>query len=211
MRASCPACGAEMTLDAMIAFEAAREAVRVALLLPSPLGKLLIQYLALFRPAKRQLSWERVASLLQELATPLAEAKLERSGRLWPAPLGYWEMALTEMLAKRDKLTLPLKSHGYLLEILASQAEKTAAKAETGGKGKSVYDSTCTVCHGTGVAGAPKFGDKAAWAPRIKTGMDTLYSVALKGKGAMPTKGGNTALADDDVKAAVDYMVGAAK
>ncbi len=130
MRASCPACGAEMTLDAMIAFEAAREAVRVALLLPSPLGKLLIQYLALFRPAKRQLSWERVASLLQELATPLAEAKLERSGRLWPAPLGYWEMALTEMLAKRDKLTLPLKSHGYLYEIVAGIANKAESRTE---------------------------------------------------------------------------------
>ncbi len=93
----------------------------------------------------------------------------------------------------------------------AASAPAAAAKAETGGKGKSVYDSTCTVCHGTGVAGAPKFGDKAAWAPRIKTGMDTLYSVALKGKGAMPPKGGNTSLADADVKAAVDYMVGAAK
>ena len=93
----------------------------------------------------------------------------------------------------------------------AAPAPATAAKAETGGKGKSVYDSVCTVCHGTGVAGAPKFGDKAAWAPRIRTGMNTLYTVALKGKGAMPPKGGNTALADADVKAAVDFMVGAAK
>ena len=66
-------------------------------------------------------------------------------------------------------------------------------------------------CHGTGVLGAPKFGDKAAWAPRIKQGMDTLYSSALKGKGAMPPKGGNTALSDADVKAGVDYMVSAAK
>lgn len=93
----------------------------------------------------------------------------------------------------------------------AAPAPAAAAKAGTGSKGKSIYDSTCTVCHGAGVAGAPKFGDKAAWAPRIKTGMDTLYSVALKGKGAMPPKGGNTSLADADVKAAVDYMVGAVK
>ena len=63
----------------------------------------------------------------------------------------------------------------------------------------------------TGVAGAPKFGDKAAWGPRIKTGMDALYTSALKGKAAMPAKGGNAALPDADVKAAVDYMVAAGK
>ena len=80
-----------------------------------------------------------------------------------------------------------------------------------GGNGKATYDSVCTVCHGAGVAGAPKFGDKAAWAPRIKTGIETLHGSALKGKGAMPPKGGNPSLADADVKAAVDYMVAAAK
>ncbi len=77
--------------------------------------------------------------------------------------------------------------------------------------GKKVFDTTCAVCHGTGVAGAPKFGDKAAWAPRIKTGIDTLYQVALTGKGAMPPRGGNKDLADGEVKAAVDYMVAGAK
>jgi cytochrome c5 len=77
--------------------------------------------------------------------------------------------------------------------------------------GKKVFESTCMVCHGTGVAGAPKFGDKAAWAPRIKQGIDTLYHVALTGKGAMPPRGGNKDLSDAEVKAAVDYMVAAAK
>lgn len=85
-----------------------------------------------------------------------------------------------------------------------------AGKAEAG-KGKSVYDSACTVCHAAGVAGAPKAGDKAAWAPRLKTGMAALYTSSLKGKNAMPAKGGNPALADADVKAAVDYMVGLVK
>jgi cytochrome c5 len=88
-------------------------------------------------------------------------------------------------------------------------ATKTAAAA--GGDGKAVYDKVCTVCHGTGVAGAPKFGDKAAWAPRLAAGKDHLYMDALKGKGAMPPKGGNPALSDAEVKAAVDYMVSAAK
>jgi cytochrome c5 len=90
---------------------------------------------------------------------------------------------------------------------LSAGAPAAAGKPD----GKKIYDTTCTVCHGAGVAGAPKFGDKAAWAPRIKTGMDAIYKIALGGKGAMPPKGGNTALSDADVKAAVDYMVAAAK
>ena len=77
--------------------------------------------------------------------------------------------------------------------------------------GKKIYDTTCTACHGAGVAGAPKFGDKAAWAPRIKLGIDALHASALKGKGAMPPKGGNVTLPDADVIAAVDYMVAAGK
>jgi len=94
----------------------------------------------------------------------------------------------------------------------AAPATAAAAPAEAAKPdGKKVYETVCTVCHGTGVAGAPKFGDKAAWAPRIKSGMDALYHSALKGKAAMPPKGGNAALADADVKAAVDYMVAAGK
>ncbi|HET7729718.1 MAG TPA: c-type cytochrome [Usitatibacter sp.] len=88
---------------------------------------------------------------------------------------------------------------------------QAAAAAGGSGAGKSTYDTACVACHGAGIAGAPKFGDKAAWAPRIAQGAAALHASALKGKGAMPPKGGNTALADDAVKAAVDYMVAAAK
>jgi cytochrome c5 len=90
-------------------------------------------------------------------------------------------------------------------------APAATATASAGGEGKAVYDQTCHVCHATGLAGSPKFGDKAAWAPRIATGMDKLYNAALHGLNAMPPKGGNTALTDAQVKAAVDYMVSAAK
>jgi cytochrome c5 len=83
--------------------------------------------------------------------------------------------------------------------------------ASAGGAGKTVFDTACVACHGTGVAGAPKFGDKAAWAPRIAQGVNVLHTHALQGKGAMPPKGGNPALPDADVKAAVDYMVAASK
>ena len=90
-------------------------------------------------------------------------------------------------------------------------AKSAAAGAPAAGKGKSVYDATCNACHGAGVAGAPKLGDKAQWAPRLKAGMNTLYASSLKGKNAMPPKGGNLALSDADVSAAVDYMVGLVK
>jgi len=90
---------------------------------------------------------------------------------------------------------------------------QTAAASQAGGAadGKKVFDSTCTACHATGVAGAPKLGDKAAWAPRIKQGMDTLVQSATKGKGAMPPKGGNASLSDADLRAAIEYMVSQAK
>ena len=90
----------------------------------------------------------------------------------------------------------------------AAAPVKTAA---AGGAGKSTYEATCAVCHASGVAGAPKFGDKAAWAPRIAQGLPALHASALKGKGAMPPKGGNMSLSDEAVKAAVDYMANAAK
>jgi len=85
------------------------------------------------------------------------------------------------------------------------------ANAAGADKGKSVYDMTCAACHAAGVAGAPKFGDKAAWKDRVAKGMPTLHDHALKGfqgkAGFMPPKGGNTGLPDADVKAAVDFMV----
>ncbi len=77
--------------------------------------------------------------------------------------------------------------------------------------GKTVYDKTCVACHLTGVANAPKFGDKAAWTARIATGRDALVAAVVKGKGAMPPKAGSVDLKVDDIKAAVDYMISAAR
>ena len=80
--------------------------------------------------------------------------------------------------------------------------------------GKALYNQACALCHGNGLAGAPKFGDKAAWAPRLAQGTATLYQHAIAGfqgkVGIMPPKGGSSAT-DADVKAAVDFMVSAAK
>src|SRR5439155_5237049 len=93
------------------------------------------------------------------------------------------------------------------------QATANATPPAAGGAtdGKKVYDSTCTACHAAGLANAPKLGDKAAWAPRIKQGMDALVQSSLKGKGAMPPKGGNAALSDADLRAAIEFMVSQAK
>ena len=77
--------------------------------------------------------------------------------------------------------------------------------------GKAVYERTCMACHASGVANAPKFGDKAAWAPRIATGRDALVTSVIKGKGAMPPKAGASNLTDDEIEAAVEYMLGAVR
>lgn len=97
---------------------------------------------------------------------------------------------------------------GLITLAFGSAALTTPAMAADG---KAVYDKTCVACHASGVANAPKFGDKAAWAPRIATGKEALVASVIKGKGAMPPKAGAADLKDDDIKAAVDYMVGAAK
>jgi len=91
-------------------------------------------------------------------------------------------------------------------------AAEPAAKASTDAAGAvpALYTQICQTCHAAGVAGAPKIGDKSAWAPRLAQGVDGLTASAIKGKGAMPPKGGSTA-SDADIKAVVAYMVGSVK
>jgi len=77
-------------------------------------------------------------------------------------------------------------------------------------KGKEIWEGTCQACHATGAAGAPKLGDKAAWAPRLKDGADAAIAIAMKGLNAMPPKGGYTG-SDEEFKAAALYMINASK
>lgn len=95
----------------------------------------------------------------------------------------------------------------WLVSIAVSSSLALAADS-----GKDIYEKTCATCHATGIAGAPKFGNAADWQPRLAGGTAKLYTNALKGtpKG-MPAKGGNLTLADNSVKAAVDYMVASTK
>lgn len=93
---------------------------------------------------------------------------------------------------------------------VAAAAAAPAPVAENA-VGKKVYGAVCSMCHAANVAGAPKPGDKADWGPRIAQGKDTLYKHAVEGftgaKGMMPPRGGGSTLTDDELKAAVDYMV----
>lgn len=104
--------------------------------------------------------------------------------------------------------TAPEPTPAPVTEAPAPAPEQAPTAENTAGK--RVYGMTCAMCHAAGVAGAPKPGDKADWAPRIAQGKDTLYKHAIEGftgsKGVMPARGGATTLSDDDVKAAVDYM-----
>lgn len=77
--------------------------------------------------------------------------------------------------------------------------------------GKTVYTQVCAACHATGVAGAPKLGDKAAWVPRVSNSKEAMIVSVLKGKGVMPPKGGNASLTDSDARAAMDYMLSQVK
>lgn len=112
------------------------------------------------------------------------------------------------------------------LSVASAQPQSEPAKSEPAKKGavaeappardgKQVYQATCVACHGAGIAGAPKVADKGQWAKRIAKGVGTLYGSAVNGvqgsAGAMPAKGGNPALSNAEVKAAVDYMVAQSK
>ncbi|MFM2340918.1 MAG: hypothetical protein RLZZ592_571 [Pseudomonadota bacterium] len=97
-----------------------------------------------------------------------------------------------------------------VLSALAATLSLSAGLSQAA-DGKEVYNQNCAMCHAAGLANAPKLGDKAAWEPRIKTGKEALLKSALNGKNAMPAKGGNPKLTDEQVSAAIDFMVASAK
>jgi cytochrome c5 len=89
---------------------------------------------------------------------------------------------------------------------LAAPPASAAPAAAVPTTGEQAYTQVCSACHGTGVNGAPKIGDHAAWAPRIAQGKETLYKDAISGKGSMPAKGGTT-WPDATIRMTVDYMM----
>ena len=129
MRLTCPCCGATHSIEGLLADAAARRAVAAALALPAGLGDRVLRYIGLFRPPARALSWDRAARLLEELRVAIDAGHVERDGRVYPAPFEYWRGALDQMLDGRERLALPLKTHGYLYEIIAGQSRRADQRA----------------------------------------------------------------------------------
>ena len=121
MNIKCPNCGAVHSLDSLINDADASAVLRAVLEMDAELGKAAIRYVGLFRPAKSQLSWSRTAKLLNELLPMMKAQTAERDGVSSPAPAEAWLHGFNETVNARDqgRLKLPLKSHGYLLEIVS--------------------------------------------------------------------------------------------
>ncbi|KWZ44880.1 hypothetical protein WS72_13500 [Burkholderia savannae] len=122
MRTRCPNCGTTISLDTLIAHEAARDALSSVFKLNGPLGSAVVRYLGMFRPPQRELTMDRLARLLGELLPDLQAQRITRSGQSHEAPAEAWVWAVEQALAARDagRLTLPLKSHGWLYEVISN-------------------------------------------------------------------------------------------
>lgn len=129
MKIVCPCCQADFPLEAGINDVAARNAVKLAFGL-TPFGDLMLGYVQLFKPANRAMPIARLAKILEELLAMIKQGRINRNGRTWAAPMDAWKSAFEEMLERRDKLTLPLKNHSYLLTIIAGFADKAEGHQE---------------------------------------------------------------------------------
>jgi hypothetical protein len=129
---ACPACNARMSLDAWLGHQGAREALLALATLHSSqrLQMAAMKYACLFAPPKREMSLDKMAVRLRELAELIAPARVEWKGASYAAPLDYWIGAMEDMWARRDTLDLPMESHGYLKSMVAGTAERLAAQAE---------------------------------------------------------------------------------
>lgn len=152
-----------------------------------------------------------LASLMIALGLTMSACSKHESAESKPTE----EIAAQQGEIARANHPMPVASQpaSFVPPTAASAAATTTTATATqvsADAGEKLFGSVCTTCHTAGLMGAPKFGDKAAWAPRIAQGKDTLYKHAISGyqgkSGVMPAKGGSQA-SDDEVKAAVDYMV----
>lgn len=136
MKTRCPACGATCSLDALLGHSDASQAFLASLNLTGDLAKPLVKYLAMFRSENRDLTFERTAKLLNELAGDINSKSIQRNRLTHPAPKAAWVWAITVMLERRDqgKLQLPLKNHGYLYEVISSFKPENAPAQSTDSK-----------------------------------------------------------------------------
>lgn len=149
MRTRCPCCGTTASLDVLVAHEDARAALTAVFGLSQSLGTAMVRYLSLHRPATRELTMARVATLVGELLPAIKAGSIPRKGRDWPVACADWVHAIELTMAARDagKLTLPLTGHGYLFEVLSSLADKSERAQEQAieAERRSRFDSKNTV------------------------------------------------------------------
>jgi len=151
-----------------------------------------------------------IFALARVVASETQDKQVLEESRYLEGVAARLQPAGQEAVAGQDNSALAIKPNAG-----GGQAGSAAAAPALPKSGEELFQQVCSTCHGAGIAGAPKAGDKAAWGPRIAQGKDVLYEHALKGfqgsSGVMPPKGGRTDLPDDLIKEGVDYMVGQAK
>ncbi|MDZ7594159.1 MAG: c-type cytochrome [Thiobacillus sp.] len=167
----------------------------------------------------------------EDVSAPATELPVAEATQVEPAPLATAEPAPVATTEPATPVVEPLPPEAPPAAAIPAQPEPKAAQPAASKPaavqaveaspaaaapaaaaadlvhGQQIYRQACAFCHDRGVAGAPKTGDAAAWNARLAQGMDALYTAAIRGKGAMPAKGGNPSLSDTDVNAAVDYMI----
>ncbi|STZ77509.1 Uncharacterised protein [Bergeriella denitrificans] len=147
MKLRCPACGAAMSLEVLIAHDDAREALIALTGISDELTRAMLKYLTLFRPSEKDLSFARVAKLLGELLPMIRAGEISRGRKAYPAPREAWIWAAGRCLEARDKgrLTPPLSSHGFLLENITFWQQQapapTLSRHDGGGSGGGARNS----------------------------------------------------------------------
>lgn len=150
-----------------------------------------------------------IAVLIVVLATTMPDLTL----RMFAADAKDFQASAEERIRPLSQYYLPGEEHGAPEPVVDSAAP--VVPAATLLTGPQVYNEACIACHGTGIGGAPKFGDTAAWAPRLAQGVAVLREHAIGGfqgsTGYMPPKGARIDLSDQEINDAVDYMVGGSR
>jgi cytochrome c5 len=139
--------------------------------------------------------------------------RMTKNVLLWGVCLGITSMAIAKLSGSLapDAIAKRLQPMAEVNVLGAEAAAALAAPAGGAMSPKDIYENNCKMCHQTGVAGAPKFGNKDEWAPRIAQGLDTIVKAAITGIRAMPPKGNCLKCTPDDIKSTVEYMVHAAQ
>ncbi len=185
MNIKCPNCGAVHSLDSLINDADASAVLRAVLEMDAEMGKAAIRYVGLFRPAKSQLSWARTAKLLGELMPMIKAQEAERDGVSHPAPAEAWLHGFNETVNARDqgRLKLPLKSHGYLLEIVSQwqgSGLPSPQSSPTGRVGEGARRQNCGKVWQPWANGQAKIGQNRKSHQALHCSPRSIYPTALQ-------------------------------